>query len=395
MDVYMARQPIFDTDNHVYGYELLYRSNGKQNEYNGLDGDASTADVVTNAFFGLNISEIIGKNKAFINFTSNLLKRGVPKMISPELVVVEVLENLMMDEQLLAACQELKERGYTLALDDFEYDNSYSQLFELGDIVKIDFRTPQKSIEETAYICRYCNKLLLAEKIETQEEFEWAKKLGCSFMQGYYFAKPTIMSRNSITPLPVNFMRVMQLVSQPEPEFSDIVDVISCDTAMCQRLLRLINSVYFGVRNRVSSIGQALVILGLDYLREWIYLMGMQRITRSDNVELMRISCLLAKFCKQLALMIPQAASRRGFLLPDGSAVHGHLRRRARPGAGARGIPPHPGDKERSDGKGRRVQRCVRPRLQLRKGGLGGGGYLRFKIWPGQLEGRRGFRAVR
>lgn len=212
MDVYMARQPIFDTDNHVYGYELLYRSNGKQNEYNGLDGDASTADVVTNAFFGLNISEIIGKNKAFINFTSNLLKRGVPKMISPELVVVEVLENLMMDEQLLAACQELKERGYTLALDDFEYDNSYSQLFELGDIVKIDFRTPQKSIEETAYICRYCNKLLLAEKIETQEEFEWAKKLGCSFMQGYYFAKPTIMSRNSITPLPVNFMRVMQLV---------------------------------------------------------------------------------------------------------------------------------------------------------------------------------------
>ena len=149
---------------------------------------------------------------------------------------------------------------------------------------------------------------MLAEKIESQEEFKWAKKLGCSFMQGYYFAKPTIMSKNSITPLPVNFMRVMQLVSQPEPEFSDIVDVISCDTAMCQRLLRLINSVYFGVRNRVSSIGQALVILGLDYLREWIYLMGMQRITRSDNVELMRISCLLAKFCKRLALMIPEAA---------------------------------------------------------------------------------------
>ena len=275
MNVYMARQPIFDTENHVFGYELLYRSNGSQNQYNGLDGDASTADVITNAFFGLDIRDIIGNGKAFINFTANLLKRGVPKMISPDLVVVEVLENLMMDDKLLGACQELKERGYTLALDDFEYDNSYSQLFELGDIVKIDFRTPQKSIEETAYICRYSNKVMLAEKIETREEFEWAKKLGCSFMQGYFFAKPTIMSKNSLTPLPVNFMRVMQLISQPEPEFSDIVDVISCDTAMCQRLLRLINSVYFGVRNRVSSIGQALVILGLDYLREWIYLMGL------------------------------------------------------------------------------------------------------------------------
>lgn len=308
MNVYMARQPIFDTENHVYGYELLYRSNGKQNEYNGVNGDESTADVVTNAFFGLNIQDIIGDGRAFINFTANLLKRGVPKMISPDLVVVEVLEKMMMDEQLVGACQELKERGYTLALDDFEYDNSYSELFELGDIVKIDFRTSQKSIEETAYICRYCNKLMLAEKIESQEEFEYAKRLGCSFMQGYFFAKPTIMSKHSITPLPVNFMKVMQLVSQPEPEFSDIVDVISCDTAMCQRLLRLINSVYFGVRNRVSSISQALVILGLDYLREWIYLMGMQRITHSDNVEIMRISCLLAKFCKSISMMIPEAA---------------------------------------------------------------------------------------
>lgn len=308
MNVYMARQPIFDTENHVYGYELLYRSNGRSNVYTGVDGDESTADVITNAFFGLNIKDIIGGGRAFINFTGNLLKRGVPKMISPDLVVVEVLENLLMDEELLAACQELKERGYTLALDDFEFDNSYSNLFELGDIVKIDFRTSQKSIEDTAYICRYCNKVMLAEKIESQEEFEYAKSLGCSFMQGYFFAKPTIMAKNSLSPLPVNFMKVMQLVSQPEPDLDEIVDVISCDTAMCQRLLRLINSVYFGVKNRVSSIGQALVILGLDYLRDWVYLMGMQRIVQSDNVEIMRVSCLLAKFCRQLALMIPEAA---------------------------------------------------------------------------------------
>lgn len=308
MNVYMARQPIFDIHNHVYGYELLYRSNDKRNEYTGLNGDESTADVVTNAFFGLNIKDIIGSGKAFINFTANLLKHGVPKMISPELVVVEVLENLLMDDELLAACQDLKERGYTLALDDFEYDNSYSELFELGDIVKIDFRTPKKSIEDTAYICRYSNKVMLAEKIESHEEFEYAKSLGCSYMQGYYFARPTIMSKNSLTPLPMNFMKVMQLVSQPEPDLDEIIEVISCDTAMCQRLLRLINSVYFGVKNRVRSIGQALVILGLDYLRDWVYLMGMQRIVRCDNVEIMRISCLLAKFCRQLALMIPEAA---------------------------------------------------------------------------------------
>lgn len=308
MDVYMARQPIFGEDNSVYAYELLYRSNGKKNVYDGVGGDESTADVITNAFFGLDVKEIIGNARAFINFTGNLLKHGVPKMISPEILVVEVLESQIMDEDILEACQDLKERGYTLALDDFEYDNSYSELFQLGDIVKIDFRTTQKAIEDTAYVCRYCNKIMLAEKIETQDEYEYAKRLGCTFTQGYYFARPTIMSKNSLAPLPVNFMQIMQLVSQPEPEISDIVEVISRDTAMCQRLLRLINSVYFGVRNRVSSINQALVILGLDYLREWVYLMGMQRITLNDNVEIMRISVLTAKFCKSLALMIPEAA---------------------------------------------------------------------------------------
>lgn len=307
MGVYMARQPIFDTDNKIYGYELLYRSNDTDNAYTGVDGDESTADVVTNAFFGLDVREVVGKGRAFINFTGNLLKRGVPQMISPDILVVEVLENLMMDEDLLAACYDLKERGYTLALDDFEYEHSYSELFQLGDIVKIDFRTEHKAIEETAYICRYSNKLMLAEKIENAEEQEYARSLGCSFFQGYHFARPTIMTKNSIAPLPINFMEVMELVSKPEPEFGDIVEVISRDTALTQRMLRLINSVYFGVRNRVSSISQALVILGLDYLREWIYLMGMQRITRNDNVEVMRVSLLMAKFCRELALLIPEA----------------------------------------------------------------------------------------
>ena len=306
MDVFIARQPIFNSDNEVYAYELLYRSNSNENYYNGASGDESTADVC-NAFFGLDIRTIIGNSRAFINFTGNLLKRGIPKMISPEILVVEVVENQMMDEQILDACRDLKERGYMLALDDFEYSSAYDELFQLGDLVKIDFRTPHKSIEETAYVCRYSNKIMLAEKVESREEFEYAKKLGCTFMQGYYFAKPTIMSGQSIQPLPVNLLEVMQLMAQPEPEIDDIVEVLSRDSAICQRILRLINSVYFGVANKVSSISQAVVILGLDYLREWVYLMGMQRITNNDNVEALRVALLMAKFCRKLAQLIPEA----------------------------------------------------------------------------------------
>lgn len=310
MNVYMARQPIFDHDGSVYAYELLYRSNGEENTYNGVSGDESTADVITNAFFGLDVKNIIGGSKAFINFTGNLIKRGVPKMISPEILVVEVLENQLADEEILDAVQDLKERGYMIALDDFEYSGAYNDLFALGDLVKIDFRTPQKSIEETAYVCRYSNKLMLAEKIETKSEFEYAKKLGCTYMQGYYFARPAIMSGSSIQPLPVNLMEVMQLMAQPEPEIKDIVEVMSRDTAMCQRILRLINSVYFGMSNKVSSINQAILILGLDYLREWVYLMGMQKITQNDSVEVMKMALLLAKFCRRLSELIPEAADQ-------------------------------------------------------------------------------------
>ncbi len=307
MNVYMARQPILDHNGNVYAYELLYRSNGSENAYNGVSGDESTADVINNAFFGLDIKNVIGKAKAFINFTGDLIKRGVPKMISPEILVVEVLENQLADEEILDAVQDLKERGYMIALDDFEYSGAYNDLFALGDLVKIDFRTTQRSIEETAYVCRYSNKLMLAEKVETQSEFEYAKKLGCTYMQGYYFARPSIMSGRSVQPLPVNLMEVMQLIAQPEPEIRDIVEVMSRDTAMCQRILRLINSVYFGMSNKVSSINQAILILGLDYLREWVYLMGMQKITQNDSVEVMRLALLMAKFCRKLSELIPEA----------------------------------------------------------------------------------------
>lgn len=308
MNVYMARQPIFDNENNVYAYELLYRSNGKENSYNGVSGDESTADVVTNAFFGLDVKNIIGGARAFINFTGNLLKRGIPKMISPDILVVEVLENQLTGDDLLDACQELKELGYMIALDDFEYSNAYSELFQLGDLVKIDFRTAQKAIEETAYVCRYSNKLMLAEKIETREEFEYAKKLGCTYMQGYYFAKPSIMSGSSIQPLPINLMQVMQLIADPDTDIDAIVEVMSRDTAMCQRILRLINSAYFGVANKVSSINQAIMILGLDYLREWVYLMGMQKLTNNDNIEAMKTSLLMAKLCRKISLLIPEAS---------------------------------------------------------------------------------------
>lgn len=307
MNVYMTRQPIFDRDGNVFAYELLYRINGETTAHNVISKDAPPAKTV----LGLDLKDIVGGARAYINFESDLLVRGEARNISPEALVVEVLEKQLDDELVLNEIQHLKERGYLIALTGRGDPDAISELLSNCDLVRIDIKQPQKTVEKMAYVCRYSNKLMLAENVETQPDFEYAKKLGCTYMRGYYFAHPFTNSESGIKPLPVNLMETMQLMASPEPEIKDIVDVMSRDTAMCQRILRLINSVYFGVSSRVSSINQAILILGLDYLREWVYLMGMQKISQNDNMELMKLALLMAKFSRGLSELIP-AANNQG-----------------------------------------------------------------------------------
>ncbi|MDE6728629.1 MAG: HDOD domain-containing protein [Oscillospiraceae bacterium] len=301
MNVYMTRQPIFDQNGSVYAYEIPYRGSGE---------DSVSADDIPNPFLGLDIQKLSGSAKALVNFSEELLLYGAPKRISPEILAVGVSESVFAAEGVADEIRELKKRGYMIVLDGFVYSNSETDLFDLADLVKIDIKAPQKMLEETSSACRSANKPMFAENVETQYDAEYAKKLGCAYMRGYYFARPPIASGGGVQPLPVNLMKVMQLMAQPEPEIGDIVDVMSRDTAMCQKILRLINSVYFGMSNKVSSINQAILILGLDYLREWVYLMGMQKITQNDNMEVMKLALLLAKFCRGLSELIPDAADK-------------------------------------------------------------------------------------
>ena len=152
-NVFFARQPILDVNNNTYGYELLYRNQPGVNAYTGNNGDVSTADVINNAFFVDNITSVLGGKKAFVNFTGNLIKRGVPKMISRDILVVELLESVMADAEIIRRCIELKKLGYIIALDDYEYSENTKALFELADIIKLDFHTSREAVERTAEKC--------------------------------------------------------------------------------------------------------------------------------------------------------------------------------------------------------------------------------------------------
>ncbi len=305
--VYFARQPILDLNNNTFGYELLYRNQPGVNEYTGDNGDVSTADVINNAFFVDNISSVLGGKKAFVNFTGNLIKRGVPKMISSDYLVVELLESVLADTDVVRRCAELKDMGYLIALDDYEYSESTDALFRLADIVKLDFRTPQQKIEKTAAMCLRRNKIMLAEKVETQAEVEYAKRLGCSYMQGYFFAKPLLMSQKTNTPMAKTFLHILGLVYSPEPDYEEIASVISTDAVLTIRLLRLINIMYGNTGNKISTIHQALVLLGFDKLKEWVYLVGLQRLKKDTPDELIKLALFRAKFCESISKIVPGA----------------------------------------------------------------------------------------
>ncbi len=310
-NVFFARQPILDVNNNTYGYELLYRNQPGVNQYTGDNGDVSTADVINNAFFVDNLTSVLDGKKAFVNFTGNLIERGVPKMISSDILVVELLESVVASPEIIKRCLELKKLGYILALDDYEYNDSTRALFELADIVKLDFRSSREAIERTASKCIELNKTMLAEKVETQLEVEYAKRLGCSYMQGYFFAKPLLMTHKANTPMAKTFLHILGLVYSPDPDYEEIAAVISTDVVLTIRLLRLINLMYGNSGNKISTIHQALVMLGFEKLKEWIYLVGLQRLQKDTPDELIRLALFRAKFCESVSKVVPGAYIHR------------------------------------------------------------------------------------
>lgn len=305
MNAYIARLPVFDAAGNVFAYRLPYRA-----EENGSFEYVTPGSEETNKLFDFDVRRLVGKTRAFIYFSDEMLRARLPLFFSHDILTVAVHAKQLEDAGIMNICRDLKERGFMLALEDFEYSKAYDEIFRFVDIVEIDFKKTHKAIEETAYVCRYANKLMLAVNIETRDEYEYAKRLGCTFMQGFYFAKPEIDLEKGFQPLPASISNAMQILMSKDAEIEEVVNALSVDSAVCQRLLRLINSVYFGFTQKISSINQAIVVLGLDYLREWIYLMAVQKLLNNDSPEATKMSLLMAKFCRKIALLIPDGAKK-------------------------------------------------------------------------------------
>lgn len=302
MEFFVARQPIFDKKQNVYAYELLYRVSTENNYYESDDGDRATSEVVANSFLLIGIEALTGGKRAFINFTQNLLKNEVPAILPQKLIAVEILEDVESSEEIISCCKKLKKMGYMLVLDDFVCNKSCEPFLDVVDIVKVDFlNTPFDKREKIVKRCSKLNVKLLAEKVETREDFEHALKLGYSLFQGYFFSKPVILSGRDLPAYKLNYLHVLKEVSAIKPDLDKIENFIRQDVSLSYKLLKYINSAAYGFVNRIKSIRHALTLLGISEIKKWISLVTLTAIAEDKPGELVKLSVARARFCELLA----------------------------------------------------------------------------------------------
>lgn len=315
--VFVARQPILDRQRRTFAYELLFRSSLRADHAAASD-DAATADVIANSVLSIGLDALTDGRWAFINVTRGLLLAGIPWVLPPTRVVVELLEDIEADAEVMAACHELRRAGYAIALDDFVLTERNAPLIELADFVKVDLLQAQHpaAIANIADMARKGRPALLAEKVETVETFDRAMQDGYRYFQGFFFGRPKTQHGRAMRANQLAYIRLMRALNDPDITVSTLEELIKHDTSLCYRVLQTVNSAGFGLRTAVDSIRDALMLLGCDTVRRWASVLALAGLGGRDQTELIVLSTVRARFCELIggrAGGVERAAE--GFLL--------------------------------------------------------------------------------
>ncbi|MDO4710783.1 MAG: EAL domain-containing protein [Peptostreptococcaceae bacterium] len=311
MDVYLARQPIYDATRKLSAYELLYRADENNRFAAGVDGDEATSILVSDAITIFGINNITNGNLAYINFTKKLIMDDFAMLLSPEEVVIEILEDTIIDDQIIEKLAELKNKNYTIALDDYTGDPQYDSIMNYVDIIKVDFSeiTQEKAVE-IAKTYSEKGKLMLAEKIETEEEFLIAIQSGYKLFQGYYFSKPNMMKKSSVKLDASGYATIIAELGRFEPDFQSLSGAIRTNPNLTYKLFQYVNTLKFSQKQKVTSIQMALVTMGLNEVRRWILLIMAREFCKDKQDELVKTSFVRGVFAEKLAQRRPSLSGR-------------------------------------------------------------------------------------
>jgi c-di-GMP-related signal transduction protein len=297
---YLARQPILNRARELFAYELLFRD-GLQNSCDGLDLELASTSVLDTSFL-IGFEKITAGHRMFINCPRDFLLRDYISLFPPNSAVVEILETIKPDQEVIDACKRLKQAGYTIALDDFVDSPDQAPLVALADIIKVDFRLTDRK-EQHAIISRHAGKKIrmLAEKVETQEEYAAGMEMGYSLFQGYFFCRPEMLRHSDLPSSKLAYLELLRAATAPEFDIQELALKIKHEASLTFRLLRYLNSAAFGLRSEIRSVPHALSLLGERELRKWIAVVSVGVLADGKPDELMIVPLVRGRFCEMLA----------------------------------------------------------------------------------------------
>jgi len=303
---YVARQPIVDREEKVFGYELLFRD-GLENAFSGDTDEASRATLDRSLLMGLDI--LCDGRRAFVNCTRDTLIKGLVTLLPSNITVVEILETVPADPDVVAACRSLKEAGYMIALDDYVANDRRAALTELADIIKVEMQLTTEAERLTLIKTLGGRSQMLAEKIETQAEFVRARDHGFVYFQGYFFRRPEMMNTRDLPANRMNYLRMLQEVSRPELNLPRLERLIKSEASVCYRLLRYLNSAMFEFQSEIHSVRHALSILGERDVRRWVRLVAAVGAGQDKPSDLVLSALVRGQFGELLAPRVQHGES--------------------------------------------------------------------------------------
>jgi EAL and modified HD-GYP domain-containing signal transduction protein len=296
----VARQPILDRAKKLFAYELLLRDSLDNIFPKNIKEDVATAKIIEGLEFNLGLESLTQGCLAFINFTHDSLINGYPLLLDKEKIVVEILETAKPGKKLLAACIDLKDKGYTIALDDYEHDSTWKHFFPYVDIIKLDYSlTSEQQFQEIITAIKpFPHIKLLAEKVETYADFQHGLSIGCEYFQGYFFSRPEIIKTVAFNPSQIAVVHLWSEINKHELDVKKITSIFEDDINLSFKLLRYVQSPIFKRDAVIQSIKQALIVLGLEELKRFICLLFTAQFSTCKPQALAVMALSRGRFCE-------------------------------------------------------------------------------------------------
>ncbi len=301
MFFYIARQPILRRDKSLYAYELLFR-NGINNAFPDISAETATANLIENSQFQHSVTDITHGHFAFINFSEQALLDDLPGVMPKENFVIEILETVKPTAAIFNALRSLKSRGYILALDDYDFNPAWSNILDVIDIIKVDLQaSPRDQVLSLFQVAKQHNIELLAEKVETHEEFQTCLNDGFDYFQGYFFSKPEVIKKRSLTSNQLIYIQLLEACAQPDMDFDTISKKVACDVSLSYKLLRYVNAPIHATTRRIESLRQAVIFLGEEEIKKFIAVISAAQLGENKPNELIRLSVVRGRMCELIA----------------------------------------------------------------------------------------------